>query len=637
MERTSELTAYRVAIVASALVTLVGVFVAPWYVGGIQPVAGESYAFGFHNRTATVSLVLAVGIIWLGGLFTPAVREQSRRVLDWFRVGDPWKSERQDRIVLLIACVIMAGVVLWLDGVLVIPYWGEADYFLCRIDLVAMGYRPYVDFQYNYGPLLLYVPLAIDMLSQGSLGIETAYSVTVVGLTLLGFCATFFFLNALTIPAKYRPLVLGMALAVWLPLTMGLNYVPLRFTYVPFALAAFDWCVRRCGDAAKNASFVGLAAAGLATGAFLLSPEMGVSCCCGILASSTTMAIAGRTTSAIGSAAGVIAAVVVTHVFSDGYFEGLRAFAGGANNFPVIPNLHNVLLVVSALFVLGNLGIAVTNNRHDPRAPLAASVAASAAVLLAPALGRCDPGHVLFNELLIFFCLFAATAARGEGWLKVWLAVFAVAFIVMMQFSYWSLYTANYRYAFVAHRHYTMRPEQVLAWKQAWEARKRINPAARLPNWKRPAPYPGWADQHAELRGPLSLPLAADIGLDRYAKLAKGFVPAYHPVPKTEILTEVAVVRVVNDAKRNPIIIIPENLAAAARADQPINLDTYSQQISSFLSGLMLYPTNLRARRQPFVPDLEVSRKLMQDCKVLGSGNGIVVLTPQKEIPDIVP
>jgi hypothetical protein len=637
VERTSNLANYRVAIAAGSLVAAIGVFVAPWYVGGMQPVAGESYAFGFHNRTATLGLVTAVGIICLGGLITPPVREQSHRVLDWFQAGDPWKSGLPERIVLLTACVIMAGWILWLDSLLVIPYWGEADYFLCRIDLVAMGYRPYVDFQYNYGPLLLYVPLALDMLSQASLGIENAYAFTVVGLTLLGFCSTFFFLNSLTIPAKYRPWVLGMALAIWLPLSMGLNYVPLRFTYVPFVLAFFDWCVRSQGDSRKNAIVVGLAALSMATGAFLISPEMGVSCCVGLLASCITMAIAGKRTPAIAGAAGVIAAVLVTHSFSEGYFEGLQAFAGGANNFPILPNLHNLLLIAAALFVLGNIGIAVASNRFDPRAPLAASIATSAAVLLAPALGRCDPGHVLVNGLLVFFCVFAAAAANGEVWLRAWLTVFAVAFIVAMQFSYWSHYVGNYRYAFDVKRHYAEHPEQVLAWRQAWEERKHANAGSALPNWKRVAPYPGWADQHNELRGPLGLPLIADIGLDRYAKLAKGFVPAYHPVPKTEILTESAVARAVEDAKRNPYIIIPENLAGASQINQNLNLEAYGRQTSAFLSGLMLYPVNLRACRQPFVPDLEVSKRLMRDCKVIGSGNGIVILAPERDFPDIVP
>ena len=624
-------------LVAGGLLAAVGVFVVPWYVDGMQPVTGESYAFGFHNRTATLGLVVAVGVACLSGLVSPAARKKSQCVLDWFQAGNPWRADPPERIVLAIACMIMASWILWLDGMLVIPYWGEADYFLSRIDLVAMGYRPYVDFQYNYGPLLLHAPIALDALSQGSLGIEAAYAWTVAGLTILGFCATFFFLNALTIPATYRLWVLGTTLAIWLPLTMGLNYVPLRFTYVPFALVVFDWCLRTYGSSRRRVSVVALSAAGLATCAFLLSPEMGVSSCFGLLASCATQAIAGKKTSAIAGAAGIIAAVVATHLFSEGYFDGMRAFAGGANNFPIVPNLHNVLLVIAALFVLGNIGIAVASHRHDPRAPLAASVAASAAVLLAPALGRCDPGHVLVNELLIFVCLFAAAAAKGEVWLRAWLAVFAIAFIVMMQFSYWSHYAGSYRYAFDVKRHYDQHPEQVAAWKEAWKERQRANPGTVVPNWKRVAPYPGWADQHAGLQGPLGLPLAADIGLDRYAKLAKGFVPAYHPVPKTEILTEAAVARAVRDAKRNPFIIIPENLAGASQSNQPLNLDDYSRQISTFLSGLMLYPVDIRARRQPFLPDLEVSRKLMQDCKVIGSGNGIVVLAPQKEIRDIVP
>ena len=372
-------------------------------------------------------------------------------------------------------------------------------------------------------------------------------------------------------------------------------------------------------------------AAGVAGSAFSLSPEMGIACCAGVLAYCGMLAVQGQRRLALFGTAGVGVAGCVVHLFSQGYFAGLRAFAGGANNFPVFPNMHNVLLVLAALYVLGNLGIAVVGLPADPRAPFAAAIGTAAAVLLSPALGRCDPGHVLVNGLFLFLCMFAAAAAKGTRWLQAYCVVYAVAFIGMMQMSYWSHYSGTIQQAIAISRHYAQHTEQVAAWRDAWTKRKKASGNERAPNWCRVAPYPAWADAHELLRGRVSVPLPVDIGLDRYTKLAEGFSPAYHPVPKIEMLTPDAVNQATVDALRQPCIILPEHSAAQGRSVGGIDLPAYSRQISEFLSGLMLFPVAIEAQRQPFLPDFEMSRALMQACDVIGAGNGIAVLVPKNQ------
>lgn len=623
-------SALGIAIAAALFVAGLGVFVAPWHRGEMPPVSGEAYAFGFHNRTAIISLIAAIGVLCAGGLLSEDIRKRSDLVFDWF-ASAPLSTgvSFAERVVLVAGCLVMASWILWWDGMLVIPYWGEADYFLSRIDLVAMGYRPYVDFQYNYGPLLLDLPLLLDGLSQGSLGIENAYAWTVVGMTVVGFCAIWFFLRSLSLPDSFRPWALAMALAIWAPLTMGLNYVPLRFTFLPFALAACDRLVTSMAGSGRSYLWITAAVTVLCAVAFLISPEMGVACAVGLFAYSGFRGLGAGRSAAFYVMIGIAIAVLAVGSFSKGYFEGLKAFAGGANNFPIFPNIHNLLLIITALSLLSAIGIATLSHRTHPRAPFAAAVAAAATVLLAPALGRCDPGHVLLNELMLFFCVFPVMASLGKRWLWAWSGVYAIAFIAAMQMAYWYHYAGSYRYALDAHHHYTQHPEQVAAWREAWEQRRLASDSPRLPNWRRVAPYPAWADQHEEMRGRVGLPLAADIGLDRYAKLAKRYVPPFHPVPKTEILTPAGVDRAVVDALQTSLIVLPEGAAATAKAGGAIDLQSYAKHISHFLSGLMLYPVSLTPRRPPFMPDIEVSRRLLDACELRGVGNGIVVLRPR--------
>lgn len=619
-----------IAITAALFVAVIGVFVAPWHTGEMPPVSGEAYAFGFHNRTAVISLIAAIGVLCVGGLLVEGVRKRSELVFDWFAVAPLAKDvSLAERLVLVAGCVAMANWISWWDGMLVVPYWGEADYFLSRIDLVAMGHRPYVDFQYNYGPLLLDLPLLLDGLSQGGLGIENAYAWTVVGMTVAGFCAAWFFLRSLSLPDSFRPWALAMALAVWAPLTMGLNYVPLRFMFVPFAIALCDRLVTSRAKSGRSSLLITAVITALSAAAFLISPEMGVACAAGLFAYFSFLGLGADRAPAFYGMIGIVIAVLTVATFSEGYFEGVKAFAGGANNFPIFPNVHNLILVITALGLLSAIGIATLSHPTHPRAPFAAAVAAAAMVLLAPALGRCDPGHVVLNEMLLFLTVFPVMASLGKRWLLAWSGVYAMAFIAAMHISYWAHYAGSFKHALDVHHHYTQHPEQVAAWRKAWEDRGSASDSPRLPNWRRVAPYPTWADQHEEMRGTLGLPLAADIGLDRYAKLAKGYVPPFHPVPKTEILTPSGVDRAVADALRTAIVVLPEGAAATAQAGGSIDLQSYAKNISHFLSGLMLYPVNLPPGRPPFMPDVEVSRRLLDACEILGAGNGIVVMRPR--------
>ena len=218
----------------------VAMFAVPWYFPRTGPILGESYALGFNNRLAVVGVAAVIIAAAVARVLAPEAADEARETLAWF-ADDGWAAARHasrlEYALLGGFCLLMAQFILWWDRMLVIPYWGEADYFLSRIDLVALGHRPYDDFHYLYGPLQLYWPLWLDRALSGGPGIETAYAYTVAAQTVLGCCCLFVFLEALAIPAWSRPWVLLLALVMWLPLSMGLQYTPLRFTSVPCAIA----------------------------------------------------------------------------------------------------------------------------------------------------------------------------------------------------------------------------------------------------------------------------------------------------------------------------------------------------------------------------------------------------------------
>lgn len=617
--------------ICALVLAALAVFVIPWHVPSAHVALGESYSLGFNNRAAVIGFGLVICCLGVGMLFAARSDAISLNACQWFRnpqeiwpdSSDP--ETRADIVVLALACVAMTQYVLWWDSKLVIPYWGEADYFLSRIDLIALGSKPYVDFSFLYGPATLYVPFWLDRLSLGNLGLERAYAWTVVGSYVTGFVCNYFALRSLALPKGWRPGLLLLCCIMWLPLTMGLQYTPLRFMVVPCVLALLlgagtpSWSRLR-----RDWATSGLAVGGTGV-AFLLFPEMGVVCAAASLAFAVVLHLRGRPQLAAYITFGVAVMAFVVHLSFPGYFEGMRAFVKGAMNFPIYPNLHNLMLVGASLYVIATSGATVLLHIHDVRSPFVAAIAAASTLLLSPSLGRCDPGHVGFNSSMLFLTMFAALAARGRTWLLAWAGAFAFSMVVLNQISYWNHYLESFKQALVISEFYTANPEAVLAWQEAWEQRRKQQAVPASLNWHRTAPFPAWAT-HSVLADGASLPIGGDVGLDRFVKTQAGYRPPFHPPPKPDLYVPADITRAETDARRQRVLILPEHAYLAARDGFSVDPAAYETQTGHFLSGLMIFPVTCRLRNPPFFPDIELCKLLTTGGEVVATGAGYTVL-----------
>jgi len=615
-------------------------FFVPWYFPRTEPVLGESYALGFNNRLAVVGLCAVIIAAAVARIRAPGATDESRETLAWF-ADDGWAAARHasrlQYVLLGGFCLLMTQFILWWDRMLVIPYWGEADYFLSRIDLVALGHRPYDDFHYLYGPLQLYAPLWLDRALSGAPGIETAYASTVAVQTVLGACCLFVFLQALAIPAWSRSWVLLVSLVMWLPITMGLQYTPLRFTAVPCAIAMLHVAYARATSAAAGRARLACAAAAGLAATLMLSPEMGIVFAVAVVAFAGVLVLrkdwAGA--AAAVAAAGAVAAAV-RYAFPH-YLRSIDAFAAGAMNFPLYPNLHNVLLAGVATFVISRLAAAAFGAPGAAKAPLAAAVGAASAVLLAPSLGRCDPGHVMTNSLMLWLLMVPASVAFGRGFERAVLAVFAVAFVLLSQVSYWGHYGPNFKQALAVREFYRQNPATVWSWRQAWEKRKAGDAASSRLNWKRTAPFPEWAEQQPVLSADVALPLGIDLALDRYVKLQPGFRPPQHPGPKPDIHGPRDVERAVAEVTRLPVAILPEWAVAVAKASRSEGRAAYEKSSSRFLSRLLLFPVSCVTVHDPFMPEVELCRRVLARGDIMATVSGAVIVKARPDPADPPP
>ncbi len=605
------------------------VFFLPWLFPPQAPVKSESYAMGFNNQVAIRCLVLLISLAAFG-LIVRRGNGWTGSVLGWIddtsRLLPEFRKARFGYLFLLIISLVESWVILWWNGVLVSPYWSESGYFLSRIDLVALGFIPYVDFQHLYGPIMLYGPIWIDRLTLGHFGIEGAYALAIVFCYLAGNLCLFLFLRGLRLTEIQRNVALFTGLMLFLPLTMGLNYAPLRFTMLPALLVLFHRVDLAVRNSAGRYLFVFAASFLAVLAGLLLSPEMGIALVLGLLAYAVVIFWNRDVAGALSCGSGVIASVsLIMLTFTPRYLGGVLSFSGGGNSFPIFANLHNLAYLISVLVVFPLLGAAIWHRHEDARSPFAVALCVGGGLLIAPAFGRCDPGHVFINGVIPLMLMFAATASFGTTPFRIWCGVYTLCVAIGL-ISYVDHYAGLLGSALRESGASAQRPEIREYWEGWWKSRRASSPIGSCLNWGKVFPVSDGALQLSE-SGNAILAGAFDPGLDRLSKLKSGYLPEYHPMPTPELYAPRDVDRMVADDLRHDAIIVPAGAIEGMNA--PINHEAYEQGVSSFLSGLMVYPVRATIKTPPYIPDMEVLRQLVAKTEVVSTNGGIIILKPK--------
>jgi hypothetical protein len=609
------------------------IFVLPWYLPPHDaPVVGASYALGFNNRIAILGLMAAT---FLGAILRIG-HTRADDSLSWLReqpnLLPPLKTAGHDYAIIGAASLVMAFATMQLHAWLVNPYWGESGFFLSRIDLLDMGYLPYVDFHHNHGPLTLYAPLWLQRASQGSLGIEDAYAVCVAAGYVLGFVMLFCFAQVLAITGRARFCMLALSCLPWTCMTFGLNYVPLRFFVVPASLVVLDAVVKRRFGSPRAQAWCGALTA--TAGCFVslgLSPEMGFASAAGMLAYATTVWRRPQPVLALALAGATLLTVISIAVAVPGYLLGVKAFASGSNNFPVYPNIHNCVFAFVCVCVMSSLIAASWNDPHDVRAPLAAALCAAGGLLIAPAFGRADPGHVIVNSVIpmtLMFCV--AFHARVQfGWL--WTALYALVAVVLIHISYWNHYAWLYREAHDNASLVKQSPHVLYEWQSQWNRLRTELGSAWRPAWSKPVPCPvGMVDLVSQQRVALPISSTQQIGLERLIKIQPRFRPLYHPIPVPELFSPVEADRTAREAIESDVVILPG--FAKQLVEVTPSRKEYGESLAHGLSSLLLFPVTSPVVNEPFSAEREVCRRILASGVVISESPDAVLVRPEHAV-----
>lgn len=360
----------------------------PWMIP-VPAVRSESYALGFSNIGFLACLfLLLIGPFYLHLRFSheipwsPHPAAQDDQKAD-YAITAKWMRNLSG------AGFAVCAIFLLVNFRSLVGF-GEAEYFLMRSALLESGKIPYADFQYAYGPLLIY-----DIFYLKKMGFSSGFSeaLLVILESVIGYLSAYFV--TITLFGEARPaarmvfwtLCLSTCLA---DLMGGQNYTFLRFT----AVSALGCYVLSKRDTERNETY-GLLSGPLFLLGWVISPEVGIVVS---LAFGSTIAMISKRIW-IGFIAVVLsltATVYFVPLIGDSLSVILQ-FSKGGYNFPAFPSFHILLLLFSVL-----LSTAYVARRSAKEDPIGWFIYLCSIGLLPGALGRCDPGHVSFYAFGFF-------------------------------------------------------------------------------------------------------------------------------------------------------------------------------------------------------------------------------------------
>ncbi|MGO9261340.1 MAG: hypothetical protein ACLQU1_34300 [Bryobacteraceae bacterium] len=404
-----------------ALVALL-FFWLPYHVPASYTIDSLSARVGFNNQAAIIIMLaglLVLTLLRLAERHTPVFANepaQSRAIPNWL-------------LILAIAAVtIHVLFIAWItDGT---SHYGEETYFLSKLLHMQAGHTPYRDFEFAYGPALVYLPYWCQVVF--GLSAHFAYCATV---WLFAVAGIFLLWALLRFSGGSRWLfVVLLSFFLLFTLQLDLQYTLLRYISGFGALLAIEAVSNRFAGWWPIISVTGAA---LTVATVLVSPEIGIAFAIGLLAYMAIEILRGshRLLWAVAGYALIMGCLL--WLLPGGMFQAVTNYSSGFGSFPLLPSPYMLLYVGSLLWVIPFVCASVLWSLRfggTPRLPFGVSLtgafAVNAVALMPGALGRADAGHVFLYGFGVFL-LALVGAGLGGRWRSAYLGLFtAILFLV---------------------------------------------------------------------------------------------------------------------------------------------------------------------------------------------------------------
>ena len=382
----------------------------PLYVP-MQPVRTEStsYLVGFNNQAAVLIAAALSVFTFLATLWLQRGRERL-----------PLRDGKKLTPGFIATVITGSSLVLGLCGALVsashLRYLGDAGYII-EVATVRheTGRSLYSQVEFAYGPLLVYPEIWLSGLLH--ISVTAAYYIILPLESAIGLLMLAYVLNGVpTSGSLRRAAFILLAFGAITP-HLGLNYTYFRFAS-PLAILLFGMrqpSLWRCVLALSLGEGLEL----------LISPEIGLAMGVGLAAFGSLKAWASGWRWLLATLIPLATLALLLLTLGQPFLRSAVNFSRGALNLPVGPYPHILVFLFATVWLvpvaLGRLG-----RMRDPTEVQLLSLFAVSLAFLPPALGRCDPLHVLFNGIGMLCLSLFALANSSDRARKMWIGCLAL-------------------------------------------------------------------------------------------------------------------------------------------------------------------------------------------------------------------
>jgi len=572
------------------------IFRLPFRFPPTRKISSASVVFGFNNSVAIVSVVVLIVAATLFLLWRGHARGQPAS-LPWFRVARTPAAERirPGVFAVMVLAHTLLTLIMWIKAQTSAPWLidFEASHFLWRLQLMELfGARPYLDFQHEYGPALLYLPIFLHrVLLPSGLSLAAAYYLSYLVCSVLGVWMILLVLNQAVLRRSEKEVAFCLVAAAGLVPYMGLNGNLVRYLppYVGVVVA------HRLMNQPLRLPWTLPAVVALASLNVLISPEIGAAFAVGWSAYCLFM-LRIDALRAIVAWCGLGVALMVAALTLPGEYGGsVFSFTGGANNFPLLLAAHIVFYLVTIFVTVPRL-LADAASPRRPEGALLFALAMVSVVMVPGALSRADPPHVLFFSLgvsLLFFVLAARRSPRAFA-----LAVAAYAVIVIG-----GVHVSNARWFYGASLQ-SLRPSNILAFvRSSGEPPLTDSELSRLAN------YP-----------PVGLPYCS-YGADRrtmaYLWSHRHFEPEYY-CGIIGVYSEEQLARKISDTMRHQYLLVRKGWFSPP--------DVCRRHLDLIWRSFVYYRAWLRCKREALETDVAVNRAILEHYRAVEEVGPYVIM-----------
>lgn len=378
----------RFFLVTLIIVSLLCIFVIPYYVPLSEQSVSMSYDVGFNNKVGII-LVGFWAMLFVGfGLYRVKSFKQYAPVVFSF-------TEKISSRVLywVLGITIFSIVVLWMLvgrktlGVL------DAGYFIPHVYDLVFGKEIYVDFEYSYGPLLVYIPYWLYVLLP--ISVSDGYFLCLILLQAIGVYFLYLLFSALNISCKEKKVIFILFVIIVFPYSLGLNYELFRFIFPLWGFFYLRKMERRTGCIWSYILMCVL----LSFLILLTSPEFGIAFICTLLVYLLFSLFFSKNWYYILPALLIIAVFWGVLMALPGYLHFLFVFTSGGMNWPFIPCLTLIAFFISIFVISFFIGMQLHQIKDNL---FILSFELLVFSFIPAALGRCDPVHIIFNGMMVF-------------------------------------------------------------------------------------------------------------------------------------------------------------------------------------------------------------------------------------------